>query len=166
MSQFLGQRNFVTVRFIDINLESSNKNGLVKVSKVYDNPILEFPAEGLPKIRFTISVPSDYVVGTDIIVKIFWSTDGYNSGLVEWDVKFRALKSGIDSINNIYTTYNCTQSTTVPNLLIDTGDNLVISGVSDINYIMTFVIERKNDITNLYNGIVRVHMIRLEYKIK
>jgi hypothetical protein len=77
MSKFLGWPRHIpksVTKFNDLAIDGGIKNGFVRPSTVKDSAILSFINKGgAGKVRYTLAIPNDYVSGTDLIVKLFWS---------------------------------------------------------------------------------------------
>lgn len=154
-------------KYKDFDIFGGIKNGLVCVSHVEDSPVLELYSREnqAARVRYSASVPEDYVAGTDIVIKIFWSPVDNTAGDVSWQVRYRSLTSGVDTVDTSMSTSSFAQASSgVARRLESTGASLNISS-SDINAddILIINIERLNDINDTYNSSVRVHLVRMEY---
>lgn len=153
-------------RFRDLDVMGGIQNGLVKICQIDDTPAIEYPnyQSGVSRIRYSSSVPQDYVPGTDIVVKLFWSVGDNSIGDVNWRLRFRTPASG-SLINSTTTTVNFQQTTSgTANELIDTGANLFIdSSFVTQNDILIFNIEREHDVNDTYSSSARLHLVRIEY---
>lgn len=154
-------------KYKDFDIFGGMKNGQVKIGHVDDSPVLEFTSRptGVGRVRYSASVPEDYVDGTDIVIKIFWSPEDDNSGDINWRMRYRSLTSGSDDVDSIMVTDSFVQSTSgTANRLTNTGQSLTISS-SDINSddILIINIERVHGNDDTYNSTAQVHLVRMEY---
>lgn len=171
LDAYVAGQNFATAQNIsrnkDFDIFGGIKNGQVKAGHVNDSPTLEFTDQvsGVGRVRYSASVPEDYVDGTDIIVKIFWSPKTNTIGDVNWRIRYRSLASNIDDVSSAMITSSFIQTTSgVTNRLTDTGENLVISS-SDINSedVIIINVERQCDNFDTYDSTAQVHLVRMEY---
>lgn len=154
-------------RFIDFDIAGGIMNGLVKLNHIDDTATLTFQKQNnnIARTRYTISVPNDYVSGTDIIIKLFWSPKTDEVGDVRWRVSYRTLESGTDNVNSALTTVAFNQTSPgIENRLTDTGSNLYIpfSDVGSAN-ILIINVERENNIADTYDADAHLHLVRMEY---
>jgi hypothetical protein len=154
-------------KFIDLDVTAGNKNGIVNVSHVNDSPSIEFPSttSGIGKVRYSVSLPNDYVNGTNILVKLFWSPADSSAGNVKWRASYKILQSG-ELINVSPTVLSFIQASPgAANTIENTGNNLLIpsSGITTTDDIMIVSIEREKDINDTYSNSARLHLARLEY---
>jgi len=154
-------------KYLDFDIEGGSRNGQVNSGQVSNNPVLELPeaVSGVARIRYSASIPKDYVIGTDIVIRTFWSPDNTNTGDVAWRLRYRLIDSDAENIDNPFTTVSYLQAAPgIANRLTNTGDNLLISA-ADIspNDILIINIEREYIVTDTYDSTVRVHLIRMEY---
>jgi hypothetical protein len=155
-----------TLKYIDLDVGGGIKNGLVRYSHLDDAPAIEFPKrpEGIGRVRYSISVPKNWVKGTDIIFKVFWSPETASAGNVKWRLSYRRVASGIN-LDTPMTTVSIIQATpNVLNRLIDTEENLKISASSiEPEDILIINIEREYSTDDTYNATARMHLVRMEY---
>jgi len=154
-------------KFLDFDIAGSINNGLVVMSHVDDTATMAFlkRENSIARARYTISVPNDYVSGTDIVIKLFWSPRTNNVGDVRWRVSYRTLESGTDNVNSSLSTVVFNQTTSgTANRLTDTGTNLAIPSldVGSAN-ILIINIERESNIDDTYSSSANVHLVRMEY---
>jgi hypothetical protein len=154
-------------KFVDFDIAGGIMNGLVKLNHVDDTATLAFAKQdnSIARTRYTISLPNDYVSGTDIVFKLFWSPKDADAGDVRWRISYRTLESGIDNVNSALSTVALNQSTPgIADRLIDTGSNLYIpfSDVGSAN-ILIINVERENNISDTYDAAAHLHLVRMEY---
>lgn len=154
-------------RFVDFDIVGGTLSGSVKVSHIDDSPVVSFPNKnsGVGRVRYSASVPPDYVNGTDIVVKIFWSAKTSGAGNVRWRIRYRSLTSGTDNVDITMTIDSLTQSTPgIADRLTDTGINLKIAS-SDLSPqdILIINVEREHSAADTYNSEARIHLVRMEY---
>lgn len=155
------------LRFVDFDIAGGIANGFVKFNHVDDTATLSFKKNpgGISKVRYTASIPNDYIDGTDIVIKLFWSTDTSDIGNVRWRVSYRTLQSGADNVNSTINIASINQATIgIENRLIDTGNNLIVpfSDIGGAN-ILIINIERESNLLDTYNSTANLHLIRMEY---
>jgi len=155
------------LKFIDFDIEGGIKNGLVRFGHKADTPTLEFPNKlsGIGRVRFSVSIPNDYVPDTNIVIKLFWSPEDTSAGNVRWRIRHRFLQSGADLVDEALTTVTFDQASSgVANKLDDTGDSLVVVAANiGTNGILIVNIEREHSLSDTYNSSVRLHLARMEY---
>lgn len=154
-------------KYWDFDIEGASRNGFVLSGQVSDSPTLDMPdgETGIARIRYSVSVPKDYVTGTDIVIKVFWSAATASVGNVNWNLKYRLVASNSENIDIPLTTVNFTQATPgTTNRLTDTNSNLSIAeGDINPNDILIINIEREYTIIDTYNSTIRIHLVRMEY---
>lgn len=154
-------------KFIDLDIGGGIKNALVRLGHLDDAPAVEFPRRqtGVGRIRYTSSVPNDWVNGTDIIVKIFWSPENANTGNVRWQISYKVVTSNVDTIDVSKTTLSTLQAAPgVVNKLINTGSSLFIQSVNiSLGDILIINVEREYSGLDTFNATARMHLVRLEY---
>ena len=154
-------------KYWDFDIDGASRNGFVLSGQVSDSPTLDMPSgsSGIARIRYSVSVPKDYVAGTDIIIKVFWSAATATIGNVNWNLKYRLVASDSENIDIPLTTVNFIQSTLgTTNRLTDTGTNLIIvAGDISPNDILIINIEREYTIADTYDSTVRIHLTRMEF---
>jgi hypothetical protein len=155
------------VKYIDLDIGGGIRNALVRLGHLTDAPAVEFPKRptGVGRVRYTASVPKDWVNGTDIIVKIFWSPEVASSGDVNWRVSYKVVTSGTDTIDTAVTTVSTIQAAPgVLNRLTNTGGSLLItSGAISAEDILIINVEREYSVSDTFNSTARMHLVRLEY---
>ena len=155
-------------KYWDFDIEGASRNGFVVSGQISDSPTLEMKDRnsGTARVRYSVSVPKDYVIGTNIIMKVFWSVDTTSAGDVNWNLRYRLVASDTENIDTPFTAINYIQPAPgATNRLTDTDNNLFISsGDINPNDILIINIEREYTITDTYDSIVRIHLIRMEYK--
>jgi hypothetical protein len=155
-----------TLRYIDLDVGGGIKNGLVRYSHLDDAPAIEFPKRptGVGRIRYSISVPKNWVSDTDIVFKIFWSPETADAGNVKWRLSYRRATSGTN-IDTPMTTVSIIQPTpNILNRLVDTDESLKIQASNiQLEDILIINIEREYSIDDTYNATVRMHLARIEY---
>lgn len=154
-------------KYLDFDISGAILNGLVRSSHVNDTATLAFVNRnaGVAKARYTISVPNDYVSGTDITIKLFWSPSDASSGDVRWRVSYRTLESGTDNVDTALTTVSFNQAAPgITNRLTDTGSNLIVSS-GDIGgaNILIINVEREHAAGDTYESTANIHLVRMEY---
>lgn len=154
-------------KYIDLDIEGGIKNGLVTYTHVNDSPAISFNnyIVGVGRIRYSLSIPNDWVSGTDMVVKIFWSAPNSIIGNVKWRLRYRMIESGVDNVDEAMTTITYLQSTSgVSNKLINSGNNILINS-NNINSgnILIINVERENAIDDTYNYEANMHLVRIEY---
>ncbi len=154
-------------KYWDFDIEGGSANGLVDYSQIADSPVLEMKdkGSGIARVRYSVSVPRDYVSGTNIIIKVFWSAATSDFGDVNWNLRYRLVASDTENIDTPFTTINYVQITPgTTNRLTDTGENLSIaSGDISPNDILIINVEREYSVADTYNSTVRIHLIRMEF---
>lgn len=153
-------------KYIDLDLGGGIKNGLVRFHQLNDAPAVEFPkrATGVGRIRYSISVPHDWIENTDIPVRIFWSAEDSGTGNVRWRLSYRVKSSG-ENIDTAMHTVSISQATPGElNKLVDTSDDLRINA-NDIGpgSILIINIEREYSESDTYDNNARLHAVRMEY---
>lgn len=153
--------------YVDLDIDGGIPNGLVRKSHVNDTAALAFVNRNnkIGKVRYSVSIPGNYVRDTNINVKVFWSTPNDDDGYVSWRLKYKSLKSGTDSVDSAATTVTYDQNTPgIANKLVDTSDNLYVPFYDfDSSNLLVINIERENGIDDTYDSTVNVHRIRVEY---
>jgi len=156
------------VRFINFGFEDGILNGRVKLTHISDSPALEFvkKGSGIGRVRYSVSVPNDYVSGTDILIKVFWSPPDAAAGDVRWRIRYRLIASDAENIDTALTTVILDQASPgITNRLTDTGDNLAVSS-GDISSGDTLVFNLEREYTSAsdtYSSETRAHLVRMEY---
>jgi len=154
-------------KFIDLDIGGGIKNALVRLGHLDDAPAVEFPkrATGIGRVRYTASVPYDWVNGTDIFVKIFWSPENASAGNVKWRISYKVITSGIDSIDTAKITVSTLQAAPgIINRLVNTGSSLYIpSNQIAPGDILIINVEREYSGTDTFDATARMHLVRLEY---
>jgi hypothetical protein len=154
------------VKYIDLDVNGGIKNGLVRLGHLDNVPAVEFPKRpaGVGRVRYTASVPKDWVSNTDITIKIFWSPKTAEAGNVKWRLSWKVLASG-DDIDAAMTTTSTIQATPgVINRMADTGSNLIIpSAQLAQNNILIINVEREYSVDDTYDSTARMHLVRMEY---
>ena len=155
-----------TLKYIDLDVGGGIKNGLVKYSHLDDAPAIEFPKRpmGIGRVRYSVSVPRDWLPGTNIVFRLFWSPEDSETGNVNWRLSYRTLMSGT-SADTTMTVVSIAQSTPgVTDQMIDTGENLIIPAANiDIENLLIVNFEREYSIQDTYNSTARMHLVRMEY---
>jgi len=154
-------------KYKDFDIFGGMKNGNVQIGHVNDSPVLGFldKPSGVGRVRYSASVPEDYVFGTDIVVKVFWSPRNASAGDVHWNIRYRSLTSDSDDVDSTMTSVSFVQASPgVANRLTDTGQNLAISSL-DINAgdILIINVERVHDGSDTYGAAAQVGLVRMEY---
>lgn len=154
-------------KYVDLDIGGGIRNALVRLSHLDDAPAVEFPKrpEGVGRVRYSASIPSDWVNGTDIIAKIFWSPSDASSGNVKWRISYKVITSNLDAVDEAKTTVSVTQAAPgVINRLVNTGNSLVIPSVNiSADDILIINVEREYSATDTFSAIARMHLVRLEY---
>lgn len=154
------------LKYVDLDVGGGIKNGLVKYSHLDDAPAIEFPKRptGVGRVRYSVSVPRDWVPGTDIVFRIFWSPEDAGAGNVHWRISYRRMSIG-NSVSAPMTIVSAVQATpAATNIMLDTGNDLIILA-SNINAEDLLIInfEREYSIQDTYSSTVRMHLVRMEY---
>jgi len=156
------------IKYKDIGLLSGTLNCAVKVTHTSWAQAIGFvKKEGvIGRVSYNISIPDDYVSGTDVFIKIFWSTPSAESGDMVWKINYRVLASFSDQVNSlgINTTY-VQPAPGVDNRLVDTGSNIKVAA-SDIGSnpdLLIIRIDREGSVSDTFDEEVKMHMVRIEY---
>ena len=154
-------------KYKDLDIGGGVKNAIVRLGHLDDAPAVEFPNRnnGVGRVRYTSSVPEDWVAGTDIMVKIFWSPSDATVGNVKWRVSYKVITSNIDGVDEAITTESVLQAAPgVINRLINTGSALYIPSSKISNDDMLVInIEREYSAEDTFDSTARMHLVRLEY---
>lgn len=154
-------------KYVDLDIGGGIRNALVRLGHLDDAPAVEFPKrnQGVGRVRYTASVPKNWVNGTDIVVKIFWSPKTANTGDVKWRVRYKVITSNIDGVDAAMTTISTLQAAPgVTNRLINTGSSLYIpSNVIAIDDLLIINVEREYSDDDTFGSTARMHLVRLEY---
>lgn len=155
-------------KFVNFGFQDGILNGRVLLTQISDSPALEFQkrASGIARVRYSIAIPSDYVTGTDVIIKAFWSPPDGTTGDIRWRIRYRLVASDLENIDTAMTTVIFDQaSPAITNRLTDTGNNLNISsGSITPGDILIFNLEREyTSASDTYASEARVHLVRMEY---
>lgn len=154
------------IKYIDLDIGGGIRNALVKLGHLDDAPAVEFPnRHGVGRVRYTVSVPYDWVSGTDIVIKLFWSPADANIGDVNWQIRYKVITSNLDNVSDAMTVvYTAQAAPGVVNRLVNTGDSLKVSGGSVAAGDMIVInVERDNSVVDTFNSTARIHLVRLEY---
>lgn len=155
-------------KFVNFGFSDGILNGRVKLTHIDDSPALEFPTTGtgIGRVRYSTSIPYDYINNSNIVIKVFWSPPDNGAGNVRWRIRYRLVSSNIDVINSALTTVIYDQAASgTANLLTDTSTNLVIPS-SEINTNDTLIFNVERDYTSpsdTYGNSAMVHLVRIEY---
>jgi hypothetical protein len=156
-----------TTKYVDLDIGGGIRNALVRLSHLADAPAVEFPKRpnGIGRVRYTASVPKDWVNGTDIPIKIFWSPETAEAGDVKWQISYKVFTSGVDSIDAAVTTVSTIQAAPgVANRLVNTGSSLSIPATAmSAGDILIINVERDYSASDTFNSTARMHLVRLEY---
>lgn len=156
-----------STRYIDLDIGGGIRNALVRLGHLDDAPAVEFPNRnsGVGRVRYTASVPKDWVNGTDITVKIFWSPRNAGSGNVNWRISYKVITSDVDNIDETRTIVSVTQAAPgVQNRLVNTGGSLFIpSNKISAGDMLIINVERAHTASDTFNSTARMHLVRLEY---
>jgi len=154
-------------KFIDLDIGGGIRNALVRLGHLDDAPAVEFPNRptGVGRVRYTASVPHDWVNGTDILVKVFWSPSDASAGDVKWQIRYKIITSDLDSVSDAFTTVSTAQAAPgVINRLVNTGSSLSIpSNELSAGDMLIINVEREYTETDTFNSTARMHLVRLEY---
>jgi hypothetical protein len=154
------------VKYVDLDVSDGIKNGFVRNSHLDDAPAIEFPKRqsGIGKIRYSTSIPNDWVDETDMLIRVFWSPEDSGLGNVNWRVSYRLSSSGTNIDNSMSTVSAIQSAPGVMNRLVDTGNDLLIPW-SDITAgsILIISIEREYSASDTYESTTRMHLARMEY---
>ena len=154
-------------KYIDLDIGGGIRNALVRLGHLDDTPAVEFPDRptGIGRVRYTASVPKDWVNGTDITVKIFWSPEDATSANVQWQITYKIITSNVDAIDTASTTVSTLQAAPgVINRLINTGSSLAIpSNEISAGDILIINVEREYSANDTFGSTARMHLVRLEY---
>lgn len=166
LDAYLAAEMAPALKYVDLDVGGGIKNGLVKYSHLDDAPAIEFPKRptGVGRVRYSVSVPRDWVPGTDIVFRIFWSPEDAGAGDVHWRISYRRISIG-NNVSAPMTTVSVIQATpAATNIMLDTGNDLVIQA-SNINAedLITINFEREYSIQDTYSSTVRMHLVRMEY---
>jgi hypothetical protein len=87
-------------------------------------------ADSQSRARWTIFVPDDWIVGSDVHVNLHWSLKDADTGNVFWFLESKSLAAG-ESVSgaNMTDTYVAAGNATAY-VLMSTGQNLTIPGAS------------------------------------
>lgn len=156
------------VKYKDFDINGGVLNGRADFTHVSGTPAIDFPhrTSGIARARYTVSVPEDYVTGTNIVAKVFWSASDAGAGDVRFRLRYRSIMSSSEDVDTAFTVVVNIQSTTgITNRLTDTASNLSISsGDISPNDMLVLNVERDfNNAGDTYGGDVRIHLVRLEY---
>ena len=155
------------VKYIDLDIGGGIRNALVRLGHLDDAPAVEFPYRptGVGRVRYTASVPNDWVNGTDIIVKIFWSPKDADAGNIKWQISYKVITSGSDSVDEAKTSVSVLQAAPgVVNRLINTGNSLIIpSNKLAAGDMLIINVERDYSASDTFESTARMHLVRLEY---
>jgi hypothetical protein len=155
-------------KYQDLPLLSGALNGAAQVTQASYSPAINMPKRaGLKsRVMYTMSLPNDYIQGTDLKVKVFWSTPSAEVGDTGWKLEYRSLISYGDEVDSLlYTDEYFQNAPGVDNRLVDTGGNLVISATNiypDTDLLIINIV-REGTVFDTFNYDVRVHLIRVEY---
>lgn len=154
-------------KYLDLDIGGGIRNALVRLGHLDDAPAVEFPKRqnGVGRVRYTASVPEDWVNGTDLIIKIFWSPSDASSGNVKWQVRYKVITSGVDGVDAAMTTASTLQAAPgVINRLVNTGGSLTIPPtVISVGDILIINVEREYSGTDTFDATARMHLVRVEY---
>lgn len=154
-------------KFKDIGLLSGAMNCAAKVTHTNWAQAIEMTKDTVTsRVSYNISIPEDYVVGTDIIIKLFWSTPSFEPGNVEWKINYRVLQSSVGLLNSLGTDVTYIQPAPgVDNRLTDTGSNIVIDAadIGTNKNLLIIRIDREGTVSDTFDGSVRLHLARIEY---
>ena len=156
-----------SIKYIDLDIGGGIRNALVRLGHLDDAPAVEFPKRptGVGRVRYTASVPKDWVNGTDIAVKIFWSPSGAGTGNVNWRVSYKVITSNVDVVNEASATVSVAQAAPgIKNRLINTGSSLIIpAGSISAGDLLVINVEREYSVSDTFTTTARMHLVRLEY---
>ena len=156
-----------SVRYIDLDIGGGIRNALVRLGHLDEAPAVEFPKRpnGVGRVRYTASVPKDWVNGTDIVVKIFWSPSRSIAGNINWRITYRVVTSNVDNINAAATTTSVAQAAPgITNRLVNTGSSLFIpSNKISAGDMLIINVEREYSGSDTFDATARMHLVRLEY---
>jgi hypothetical protein len=140
----------------------------VVIDVVTQMPFLEFVPNSNERGRWTITVPDDWIAGTNLVTNILWSPANTNTGNVFWFGEYKSVAVGsLVSGANMAQTY-LQAGPGVAYQLAETGNNLFISGASmTAGALLQLVIGRSGGAaTDTKTGNVHVHHVRVEYMAK
>lgn len=140
----------------------------VAVTDVTSMPMLQFIAGQANRGRWTVFVPDDWIVGTNIDINIFWSAKTGLGGNVFWftEAKSVAIGTSVSGTNMNNTFIQAAPATAYQ--LTSTGSTFFISGASmTAGALLQATMGRSgNAATDTYASTAQVHHVRLEYFAK
>ena len=154
-------------RYIDFDIGGGLKNGLVKNSDTFGIPCAEFLKRTgqNPEIKYNLSVPRDWIFGTNMMLTINWSKETADAGNVNWSVNYKSYQSGdnISTLTNHSSNYIQSINSS-SNISKTTGNNLLIQGSYIVgNGVLSVSIKRENDSFDTLASSVKISSIRIEY---
>jgi hypothetical protein len=152
----------------DIEIMSGVMNGNIKVTQANWTQALVFRRKKnkVARATYTLSLPDDYVDGTDIVLKMFWSPPTAHPGDINWRFKYKILRVGLDETNAAFLTTNyIKESPGVGYRLIDSGNDLIIPASDIISHsiLLIIYIEREGTGVDTYPYHVMLNRLRIEY---
>lgn len=139
-----------------------------EIRVVNQTPYLVFNNDATTRTRWNVTVPDDYVSGTDMYVEAYWSPDAFGgsySGNVKWLMEYKSLGIGADvAVAPGQSTY-VQASPASAGLLASTGTSLVIPSaeIGDNDLVAVSIARLGGDAQDTFDGQARVHVVRIRY---
>lgn len=150
-------------KFMFLDIHGGQDTALI--DDVTGTPSLVFRDNKDDRSAWTVTVPDDYVSGTNVIVRVFWSPRTTGAGNIRWLLEYKSVTSGSSVATPLLTSTFVQPSPGTAGSLTDTGTALTIpSGSVTANALLTLSIRREGkDASDTYGGSGHVHLVRVEY---
>ena len=155
-------------KHVVIGVESAMFGATVPTTAIIGNYIVDQFSQNPPveSIHMTWHIPSDWAVGTDILIHLHWAPVNGNAGDVVWDVDFTAVASNSDEvISGAGTALTVTDSTqSLQDELLETADmTMTGAGISQEDTLGLKISRDTGDGNDTYGSSASLVLIEIKY---
>jgi hypothetical protein len=131
-----------------------------------NSPVLRADADGNSRVRWSFSVPGDWVTGTDIVIEVYWSPSNTDTGNVRWEFDYATKAEGEVIASGDFSEIPYTQAAPGTTLQITSTSNQITIPNANIavDDMINFQINRNGgDAADTFTGDVNIHMVAIRY---
>jgi len=152
-------------KYLWLDIFGGIEDSTVAGYKISDTvPVMRFDPNNDSSIRWSFPVPDDWVAGTNILVRIYWSPSNTDTGGVRWLNNYGAVPVGEVLDDTDVTQVSVTEAAGGTTNQVQTEVFTISNGGISLNEMMFFMIMRDvGHAEDTYTGNVDIHEIRIEY---
>lgn len=149
-------------KYVLLDFHGAADTEMIKI--VNGVPYLIFSHSVEDSSRWTLTLPEDYIVGTNVYVEAYWSPSKTTGGNVQWALGYASDPPGTPIGPMTMSTY-VQAAPIVPNVLSTTGNSLVIPPAAlAVSNLLTVALFRQGKApTDTFAGQAWVHLVRIAY---